>query len=1260
MHVFVYKNTKIGGMRMKSKKNVKSMLALLLIAVLVSQSLALAAPGGTSHGPSVSAAGTIVFEELFDVPESVVQEDVDDIWSHRDEIDYDHPALQPFIDEVSPVMAALAHIAATDTDSDVPHLWPSVVRSSGVPTGAPMAIDRVRIVDGGENQYRWRGQTGAGFSVYQGASGNWYTESRSASLDDRRVFYIHTQLTATQIAAITAGATIGVTYGETELSVWRGGNNTFTGTGAASDLIQLLGNVVFSNGDGAYTLETRLQFNSPYAAGTGINAPGNAAAGWRNFTQTGFPLAMRRVIGTFDVGISLNEAQIASMPLRLSLYDDFKTWNEIDQWAQDLRVEAGANRTINNRHVDVTVLGYSLLGRPIWNIAIAADQAAVDHYLNVTLPLMRENPEELRRQIEAGVHHRMAIYVTNIHPDEVSGVDAQHIMAEQLIRQEYIHFEYATDTRTVWTGWATNTNNSANRVQRNNTETNRVYMDVDAVLDDFIVLFTPTNNPDGREYLRRGNAYGFDLNRDGSSQVHQENRYMIAEILRWSPIIQLDLHGHVAALLIEPCTAPHNPNYEYDLMRPMMVRLAHAMGHAAIAGSYNRYMIPAVHRQEGWDDAGPLYLPVFMSHFGILGFTLEIPHANQESNDANVAMVYAAIHYAMNNMNDIVFNKLEQMHRGLYNIDARELVDPFLVDTSTFPQIPGIPAAGGPELINNPIAGAPPTGYAGRPRMYAPDHPQAINGYLDFFPDWWVIPADVAFQDNLTEAYRGVENLIRQQIRVHRLTSAVTDREGTTWPEGTFIINMRQALRGAAHTLLGYGYDASFSSTIYAGVLSAHPAARGFAATPLWDDGVFDGYLAPVTSDFTVPPSVIAVGDSAYLVIRNKAQDAILVVNDLLRAGTDVWMLTEFAQGGRVGDFMVARADLTDNAALAGRRIDTTGFLNEVPETATQLVKTIALVQQGGPGAGQGLMLSTRYIISRLLGFDIYWAQSVGEVIPLLAGNPNIVVAPNALNAATQAHLNNNNIPFVIFGGGGGAFDAMFGTGAAINAANHPGHTEGWFRGSFSATNALTAHYNRKDSVHSWGARTWTALPAGTVALTRTNAGAWDDVFLGGWFFNAAARASVLGRYLAYTGTTLEGTPGTIFGNNPTRWAHIHTYHNLIGTAMLMHTAGIPTDASRPFASVTEATLAMNERTVALDWHASEVTGNTATVTERWVKFSADQHILPFNADTAEADGWVSVTGDADISFPAAHALHWFAVNSDGDTHQGYFLFGAI
>ncbi|MCL2842798.1 MAG: S-layer homology domain-containing protein, partial [Oscillospiraceae bacterium] len=1246
---------------MDTKKIASSVLALLLMLALVLQPLALAVPADATYAEETTApveemevAGTVIFQEEFETSDGEIPTPAYDDGENSDRDTeptcYDLPLMVDMVETPSPRRAA-----RSVGGSGIPHLYAQqgVVRSSGEATGAAMRIDRVRVLDGGENQARWRDQVGAGHSVYQGDSGNWYTTSRAAALDDRRVFYFHIDVPATFVAeALADPATFAnrasVTYGGVALTVWRSGNTSFTGN---ADLIELASRTVIEHDDGSATLEVGLQFNTPYAAGAGVNAPGNADGGWRNFGQGGFPLGLRPLLGTFDVGIRFNNIEIGSMPLRLNLYDDFMQWYEIDQWAQDLQAEAGENKSINGRHVDVNVIGHSLMGRPIWNVAIAADQAAVDHYLNVTLPLMRDDPDELRRQIEAGVHHRMAIYMTNIHPDEVSGVCSQLVVVEQLIHNDEIFFEYATETETIWETWRTGSNNNHNRVQRTSTDTNRVVMPVADVLDDFIILFCPTNNPDGREGLRRVNAYGFDMNRDGSSQVHPENRYMITEILRWSPIIQLDLHGHVAALLIEPCTAPHNPNYEYDLMRPMMVRLADAMGHAAIAGPYNRFMIPAVHRQEGWDDAGPLYLPVFMSHFGILGFTLEIPHANQESADANLAMIYAAINYASreHNFNEIVSNKLTQMHRGVNNIDARESVDPYFVDTSTFAQLTDAEVADG-----DPRTGSRPTGYLGRPRIHAPAHPQACeDGYLDFFPDWWVIPADEVLQYNRTEAYRGVENLIRQQIHVDRLTAPVT-HDGVTYPAGTFVVDMRQSFRGAANTLLGYGYDASFSSTIYAGVLSAHPTTRGFAATPLWAENLFTDYLAPLPG-FTVPATVLASGDSEYLVIRNKAQDTILVVNDLLRAGVDVWMLTEFAQGGRVGDFVVARTDLTGHSALEGRRIDTTGYLNEVPATAGALVQPNVAVQNAGLGAGQGTTQVTRYIVNHMLGFDMVTIEAAENVIDSMAWhNANIMVTVNALNPAARNWLNDNQIPFVIMGNSASNFDAFFGPGAvADNIANN---REGIFRGGFSATNALTAHWDRNNLVHSWTARAYTAIPDGTVPLIHTDAGAWEDVFLGGWFNGVANQNNATGRILAFTGTTEAGTPGTLFGTNITRFAHIQKYYGMLGTAILMHTAGIPTDVSRPYA-LADTAIAADGLEVTLNYFASEVTGNTATVTERWVNVSPVHHIPPFNAATAAADGWVLYTGPITID-PAVEIVHWYVVNSEDATHQGYFNFG--
>ena len=52
---------------------------------------------------------------------------------------------------------------------------------------------------------------------------------------------------------------------------------------------------------------------------------------------------------------------------------------------------------------------------------------------------------------------------------------------------------------------------------------------------------------------------------------------------KWTPMILNDFHGFVPAFLIEPCTPPHDPNFEYDLLMDGMINHAHSMGKAGIA-----------------------------------------------------------------------------------------------------------------------------------------------------------------------------------------------------------------------------------------------------------------------------------------------------------------------------------------------------------------------------------------------------------------------------------------------------------------------------------------------------------------------------------------------------------------------------------------------------------------------------------------------------------------------------------------------------
>jgi len=101
--------------------------------------------------------------------------------------------------------------------------------------------------------------------------------------------------------------------------------------------------------------------------------------------------------------------------------------------------------------------------------------------------------------------------------------------------------------------------------------------EVQAILENTILLFNVVQNPDGRVAGTRSNSNGIDINRDFMTQSQPETRATVKILTEWNPMITLDLHGFVNPMLIEPCTPPHNPNYEYDLYLQWALYQAYAM-----------------------------------------------------------------------------------------------------------------------------------------------------------------------------------------------------------------------------------------------------------------------------------------------------------------------------------------------------------------------------------------------------------------------------------------------------------------------------------------------------------------------------------------------------------------------------------------------------------------------------------------------------------------------------------------------------------
>ena len=192
-------------------------------------------------------------------------------------------------------------------------------------------------------------------------------------------------------------------------------------------------------------------------------------------------------------------------------------------------------------------------------------------------------------------------YQNNVHPDEVSGTDTMIKLTTDLIKGgqagqkiaykswqlEDMDLQYRDPAEGATQGTRGHVvkggfegelfNNPAARTDKE--------FDTKEALDNFIFVNTLCSNPDGKAGMRRTNRYAFDLNRDAVFSTMPEAIALMKDIMKWDPLVENEWHGYVANMLIEPCTAPHDPAYDYDLLQNNMLNLAYAAGLAATGSS---------------------------------------------------------------------------------------------------------------------------------------------------------------------------------------------------------------------------------------------------------------------------------------------------------------------------------------------------------------------------------------------------------------------------------------------------------------------------------------------------------------------------------------------------------------------------------------------------------------------------------------------------------------------------------------------------
>ncbi|MBN2839769.1 MAG: hypothetical protein JXP37_02290 [Coriobacteriia bacterium] len=475
-----------------------------------------------------------------------------------------------------------------------------------------------------------------------------------------------------------------------------------------------------------------------------------------------------------------------------------------------------------SNRVKVEVIGQSAGGRNLFLATIAAPEAMgkLGSYKAIA-NMMLEDPEKAQEMIEQLGDYKVPVFINgSIHGNEYPGTDAAIRLIQTLAYDD-------SD-------------------------------EVKAILDNVILLVNVCQNPDGRVLGTRSNSNSVDVNRDFFTQSQPESHITAGLLAEWSPLTILDLHGFVNPMLIEPCTPPHNPSYEYDLYIKWALAQAEAMEAELFAQTGYAAQIPYRDFDLGWDDWAPSYMPVFGSYHGSYGHTLETPYRDERGVDAHYWAVWGALKFIVENKQEMLHDQIEIYRRGYLDL----------------PQVP-VP----PELI--------------------PEWEQYPELMLTDFPAAYVIPAGTPLQPSAHQPERLISFLLHNGVKVDK-TSKAFEMDGVTYPAGSYIVWMDQPKRSLANVFLDKGTDLSGVEGLY---FYSPPAA--WSNPLLWDAtcAVMEEPIELATQPVKkadVPKGTTEPGKAGAYFYLPTSLSAVRATNALIAEGVPVHRLEEpFVDGGR-------------------------------------------------------------------------------------------------------------------------------------------------------------------------------------------------------------------------------------------------------------------------------------------------------------------------------------------------------------------------
>ncbi len=631
---------------------------------------------------------------------------------------------------------------------------------------------------------------------------------------------------------------------------------------------------------------------------------------------------------------------------------------------------------VNSNRVKVEVIGQSAGGRNLFLVTLSAPEAMgrLGQYQAIRQTMLKD-PEKAQEMIDQFGDFKVPFFVNgSIHGGEYPGVDAAIRLIETLAYED--------------------------------TE------EVQDILDNVILLVNVVQNPDGRVMGTRSNANGFDVNRDFFTQSQPESQITARIFAEWNPMVVLDLHGFVNPMLIEPCTPPHNPNYEYDLYIKWAWAQAEAMEAELFAQTGFGAQIPYRDDDLGWDDWPPSYTPMYAMYHGAYGHTLETPYRDERGVDAHYAAVWGALKFVAENREEMVRDQIEIFRRGYL------------------------------DLLQQPI-----------PPELLPDYPQYQDLMIQDFPAAHVIPAVAPFQVSPHQPARLIDFLIYNGVEVQQASQGFT-LDGVDYPKGTYIVWLDQPKRGLANVILEDGLD-----------LSDIPGLYFYSPPSVWSHPLLWGvYRAVMEEKMDIKTHPVNRADApqgsaeggkagayAYLPTSLAAFQA---TNDLLARGVSLHRAAEpFEDSGRyfgAGAIIVPADPALANELANGYALDVSALKS--PPSGAVPVHEQRIAVYGDEGVGHSL---------DVLGFD-YDEVSRNDLNDGQLSEYDVFVNQglrwSSLNAAGQAS-------FTDWFDAGGNYVALPDRGRAIDFAIDAGIVVNVDYGYISGNAIVAVDYDPDDSV---------------------------------------------------------------------------------------------------------------------------------------------------------------------------------------------------